>query len=303
MKTSFSEINQIVNPVKFQKIQDDIATATGLAIITVDYLGRPFTKHSNCSDFCKKVRSSEYGVYCEKCDSHGGLEAARIGKPFIYICHAGLVDFAIPIISNDLYLGAFMGGQILLSDSENSYQIERILNHIGNQINPSENSEIYESYLRLPSMDFDKINALANMLLHISNYCVKEAQLKKIISQNSSRQISDTFNSNDSRMIIAPAINYINKNLKEKITLEKMASVCNISTSYFSKLFSKENLGNLSEYVNQIKMEQAKKLLRETEFSVQRIAEDLGFDDCGYFIKVFKKLTTKTPTEYRIENS
>lgn len=96
MNRAFSDIHQIFNPDDFQKIQDDISIASELAIITVDYKGVPITAHSNCSEFCKKMRSSQYGVYCEKCDSHGGLEAARIGKPFIYLCHAGLIDFAIP---------------------------------------------------------------------------------------------------------------------------------------------------------------------------------------------------------------
>ena len=78
-----------------------------------------------------------------------------------------------------------------------------------------------------------------------------------------------------------------------------MAAICNISPSYFSKLFARENLGTLSNYVNQVKLNHAKELLHSTNWPVRNVADYLGFDDCGYFIKVFKKQNGMTPMEYR----
>jgi ligand-binding sensor protein/AraC-like DNA-binding protein len=315
LKHTFNEIGQIVNPNKFQKIQDDIASATELAIITVDYKGKPLTKHSNCSEFCQKVRSSEYGIYCESCDSHGGLEAARLRKPYIYICHAGLVDFAIPILVNDLYLGAFMAGQVLLSPNVSDYEPEHLPVGVINTISPMK--DIFkEAYDMLPIMSIEKITSLANMLLHIGNYCVKEAELKALFSQRTNQygqkdsfdepeediRILRTANQpskKNSNAIIKRALNYIKNNPSEKITLENMAALCNISPSYFSKLFAKENLGTLSDYVNLVKSNHAKELLATTDWSIRVIAAQVGFDDCGYFIKVFKKHTNQTPVEYR----
>ena len=319
MKNTFTEIDQIVNPRKFQVIQDDISLATDLAIVTVDYMGKPLTKHSNCSEFCTNVRSSKYGNYCEKCDSHGGLEAARNRKPFIYICHAGIVDFAIPIIVNDLYLGAFMAGQVILSQLDSQYAPDRILHNVNQTFDPMKEARFLESYTKLPIMRLDKIIALANMLLHIGNYCVNEAELRALITSNSMRQEANQFGKtkyindddqniirplnkhikNEPYLIIQPALTYIKKHPKEKITLEKMATLCNISPSYFSKLFAKENLGCLSDYVNQVKTERAKELLLETNYPIRTVAENVGFEDCGYFIKIFKRSTNKTPLEYR----
>lgn len=316
MGRTFSDIYQIFNPDKFQKVQDDISTASELAIITVDYKGVPITAHSNCSEFCKKVRSSQYGVYCEKCDSHGGLEAARIGKPFIYICHAGLIDFAIPIIIDGLYLGALMAGQVLLDCDNSEKKPERILQGVSNTIDSSSDLELQQSYASLPVMRLEKIVALANMLSHVSEYCVEQAALRDAcVQQNSKNQTEDshqrpTSNNNASaeganvekepNKLLLPALNYIKKHPQEKITLSKMSALCSISTSYFSKLFAKENLGNLSDFVNHNKMERAKELLVSTDWSVGTIAENLSFDDSGYFIKVFKHETGKTPLEYRI---
>ena len=315
MGRTFSDIYQIINPDSFQKIQDDISMASELAIITVDYKGVPITAHSNCSEFCNKMRSSQYGVYCEKCDSHGGLEAARNGKPFIYLCHAGLIDFAIPIIVDGLYVGALMAGQVLLDEDSSENRPERILQGVSNTLELKSDPEFEQSYKLLPVMRLEKVVALANMLSHIGEYCVEQAVLREAITQNSTKHQSEDAADNlltrkteirsstkataEPNKLLQPALLYIKKHPQEKITLYKMASLCSISTSYFSKLFSKENLGNLSDYVNRTKMERAKELLVSTDWSIGAIAENMGFDDCGYFIKVFKHETNRTPLEYR----
>lgn len=315
MRPNFSEIEQVVNPIKFQKIQDDIATATDLALITVDYKGTPLTKHSNCSEFCQKVRSSSYGIYCEKCDSHGGLEAARLRKPYIYVCHFGLIDLAIPIMIKDLYIGAFMAGQVLLSPQDTEDTPEPILPGVQNMWE-SIGEDLKEAHAALPVMSLDKITALANMLLHIVNYCVEEAELKALLAQRSAKAFNRTYTDagdedslrlntikrrpkKGANQLIQPALVYIKKHPQEKITLEKMAALCNISPSYFSKLFAKENMGNLSDYVNNIRIDRAKELLLNSDWNIRTIAEHVGYDDSGYFIKLFKKFTNKTPLEYR----
>lgn len=307
------DIHQIVNPDKFQKIQDDIATATGLALITVDYTGHPITKHSNCSEFCQKVRASKQGIYCEKCDSHGGLEAARIRKPYSYLCHAGLIDIAIPIIVNDLYLGAFMAGQVRLTNSPPKQAPEYILPGIAGSI-ASMNGELKPLYDKLTSMTMEQIHAFANMLLHIGNYCVTEAKLTSLLKaqkQTSSSHQTNTdsealrylsshpYSLRESKQLILPALSYIRKHPSEKITLHAMADVCNISPSYFSKLFAQEKLGTLSDYVNSVRIEHAKELLQNTGIPIHNIAMECGYSDSGYFIKVFKTLEKRTPMEYR----
>lgn len=146
------DIREILDVNSFQKIQDDIAKATEFAMITVDYKGIPVTKHSRCSEFCRLIREQkEFSKLCEKCDSRGGLEAAREGSFYIYKCHRGLVDVAVPIIIDGQYLGAVMVGQVLLMDA----------------------------YEKIPVLSFDKIKAVSEMMSHVSNYIVEEALLKR----------------------------------------------------------------------------------------------------------------------------
>lgn len=165
---------------KFQKIQDDIAEATEMSIITVDFKGKPATKHSRCSEFCKLMRANKtYSEVCERCDSRGGLEAARLEKPYIYRCHRGLIDFATPIIVNGQYLGSVMAGQVLIED-DNDIEFEDIMvtKDDFEDLEEEEREKILNAYKRLPVIKQKRLEAVAEMMFHISNYIVEEAFLK-----------------------------------------------------------------------------------------------------------------------------
>ena len=72
------ELKNILDLEKWEKLQESLALSTRLAIILVDYKGRPVTKHSQVQPFCQLVRHSpELSKLCEKCDARGGLEAVR----------------------------------------------------------------------------------------------------------------------------------------------------------------------------------------------------------------------------------
>ena len=211
MPKKFLYLNDVIDIDVFQKIQDDIAEATGVSIITVDYKGKPETKHSKCSEFCTLMRKkTKYAELCEKCDSRGGLEAARLEKPYIYRCHKGLIDFATPIIVNGQYLGSVMAGQIL--PKEKDIELEDIVTRENIELNEDsdENSELIEAYKKLPIVEFDRIKSIANMMFHISNYIVEEAVLK--MAQNE-------LNEKNIKFIEAK---------KEKAELEKEFEACRL---------------------------------------------------------------------------
>lgn len=319
MKNTLS-LEEIINIESFQKIQDDIAKATDIAIIMVDYKGKPITSHSNCSKFCSMIRNiEEYSILCEKCDSRGGLESVRIKEAYIYKCHKGLVDFAVPIIVNNQYLGAVMAGQILVED-ENNVDLEEVVMAKKNFYNLDENTKklLESEYNKLPKVSFNKIKSISQMMFHISKYIVEEAVLKMSLNEANYKltqgnkidiNIEDdektativNLKTNDEEVEspIIKAIEYIDDNIQENITLDKISFVCNLSQCYFSKLFKKETGLNFVAYLNEKKVIKAKQLLINTDKPINNIAIDLGFEDCGYFIRIFKKIEGMTPKKYR----
>ncbi|QOY36663.1 sensor histidine kinase [Anaerobacillus isosaccharinicus] len=159
------QLNNVVEVEVLQKIQDDFSEVTGFAAITVDYRGKPFTKHSGCSKYCSIIRyRNESKDLCEKCDSRAGLEASRTGEPYIYMCHSGFIDFAAPIIVNGQYLGSIMGGQVVCADSH-----PEVTTIIDETIDIEEDVELIEAYTQIPIVPFKKIEAAAHLMFNIAN--------------------------------------------------------------------------------------------------------------------------------------
>ncbi|MCE5221004.1 MAG: PocR ligand-binding domain-containing protein [Clostridium sp.] len=109
------EIKDIIDIKLLQKFQDDFAFAMNCASVTVDKNGNPVTNPSSYTRFCNNfVHSTKKGDdRCAASHKRMGEEAARTGKPFVGACHAGLVDFAAPIIVEGKLIGTVLGGQML----------------------------------------------------------------------------------------------------------------------------------------------------------------------------------------------
>jgi two component transcriptional regulator, araC family len=98
---------------------------------------------------------------------------------------------------------------------------------------------------------------------------------------------------------ITAAIEYINKNCSEKISIEELARLCAMSPSYFRKLFTEEMGMSPIKYRDVIRIDKAKSLLASELFNVTEVAEELGFCDIYHFSKEFKKYTGISPLEYK----
>lgn len=291
------KIEQVFSIKKWETVQDSLAETTGMAILMVDYKGRPITKHSCCCEFCDKVRSDEVlKKYCEKCDSRGGAEAVRQNKPYIYKCCFGMVDVAIPIVFKETYLGAVMIGQVRTDYNE----LEQIASAPENKIIQGKLEDLKDEYEQVRKLDFDKISTVSYMLYDICNYIVERE------NQNATGVHEEDFilrKENDEivkkNRIVEMAQKYIQENLENNITLAETAEICHVSASHLSRLFIKETGEGFSVFVSNAKIEKAKEWLETEEWSVSDIGYRLGFNETGYFIRAFKKKVGMTPGMYR----
>ncbi|MCR4675247.1 MAG: AraC family transcriptional regulator, partial [Lachnospiraceae bacterium] len=95
------------------------------------------------------------------------------------------------------------------------------------------------------------------------------------------------------------ALNYIDFNLTEELSLAKLAEKLNVNKKYLSAHFKKEVGQNVTDYVNQKRIKESLKYLGITTMSVSDVALRVGIYDTNYFSRVFKKIMEMTPTEYR----
>lgn len=98
---------------------------------------------------------------------------------------------------------------------------------------------------------------------------------------------------------IRKALRYIAANYTQKLTLQHVAEEIGISPNHFSALFHKTVGVSFREYLSQVRVEESKRLLLHTEYSLADIAAAMGFPDQSNFSKVFKRITGISPGKYR----
>lgn len=168
-------IGDVIDVNELQNLQDKWAKATNLAFVSVDRNGKPITEYSNFTPFCEKLREMDkFRERCQYCDACGGRKAKRIGRAYAYVCHAGLIDFAIPIMIKGQYVGAILAGQVTSTEVQGLRQIAPISE--GWQ----DNEELKKLYGQVAVMPVEKILAVAQILCDSYNYSVEKQYANKV---------------------------------------------------------------------------------------------------------------------------
>ncbi|WP_308639874.1 response regulator [Paenibacillus silvisoli] len=98
---------------------------------------------------------------------------------------------------------------------------------------------------------------------------------------------------------IQTAIRYIEMNYMKDLTLKEVADAVYLNVWYFSSQFKKYTHASFSEYLNLIRIRNAKEFLRQKDLKVYQVAEMVGFQDAAYFSTVFKALERMSPKEFQ----
>lgn len=102
---------------------------------------------------------------------------------------------------------------------------------------------------------------------------------------------------------VEQVLKYIESLPPGQVTLAEAAKHVYMNPSYLSQLFKQQQGINFIDYVTQIRVKEAKRLLASTTLRISEIAERLGYSDLAYFTNIFKKSCQVTPSEYRKTHS
>lgn len=141
-------------------------------------------------------------------------------------------------------------------------------------------SSKYSKDIELVSNENELIHLSINM---IEEYC-------EYVHKYSLKQYSPT---------VQKMIHYIHMNLTQEISLEELSKQMNMNVSYISNLFKKETGMTIIYYLNHQRINHAAYLLRNTQYNISDIAQQVGIYDLNYFSRIFKKYIGSTPTQYR----
>ncbi|MEH7011779.1 response regulator [Neobacillus niacini] len=103
----------------------------------------------------------------------------------------------------------------------------------------------------------------------------------------------------DLNSYVLMAKEYVKENYQERITLEDISNRLFLHQAYFSAIFKKATGQNFIDYVNQVRVDKAVHLLRNTDYKIKLISDMVGFQSHSYFNKVFKNETGVTPVVFR----
>ncbi|WP_313578153.1 response regulator transcription factor [Lacrimispora sp.] len=139
-----------------------------------------------------------------------------------------------------------------------------------------------------------------NMEASINDYTYLEKIRKSVLELV--EQYKKEYESNSGRILrkeVAEAKSFVRNHMKEEMQVADIAAMVNMSGSYFSHVFKKEEGISFVEYVYRVRMEHARYLLESSDLKVNEIADEVGIFNPNYFSTQFKKSVGQSPLEYR----
>ncbi len=261
------------------QLMKDFHILTGIRIVLFndEYQELLSYPDSDCA-FCHRMKSAPSGLKkCQESDICSFQQCNADQHLIIYHCHAGLIEATAPLIDNHIVIGYLMFGQI--SDAKSMEELKEILSDIpaADGLSPSE-----DIFSEIPLKTNEQIRAAAKIMEACTFYVI---QNETILMRR------QNFTNNLRAFLLG--------RLSENLDADSISSYLGISRSKLYMACNKYLGMGIAEYVRDLRLEEAKNLLKTTDFPITEVAQRVGFDDYNYFSRVFKKETGYSARKYR----
>lgn len=173
-ESSRAKLLNFVDINAMKEILEAFTETTSLMVNIVDVEGRSIFSRENfnkCCSFCQQIYSMEGGLErCRGAYKRYGRQAALFGKPYIFRCPSGLVEWAAPIIVEDQHLGSVICGQVLMWEPEDFFWIE--LREFNKGLT-SDFTELFAQVKELPVVSPSVVRSASYLMHIIANYIMK----------------------------------------------------------------------------------------------------------------------------------
>lgn len=267
-------LTDLIDVETLQKVQNAFSDMSGIAAVITDVNGVAITKDSGGCDFCHKyIRSTELGVrQCAECDKMGAARAANTKAACVYFCHAGLVEFAAPIMAHGTTVGCIVGGQLLTIPLE-----EKHLREVGDKLGVDA-EKLIESAKDIRIVNKQTINKVSNALYTIANvlsdvaFSKHQVNMKNMELSKSSSMKSD-FLANMSHEIRTPmnaVIGMAEMALREELTPAAREYIGQIKSS------GQTLLTIINDILDFSKIESGKMDISDVEYEPMSVINDVS---------------------------
>ncbi len=259
---------------KLGMIANDFYRATGIQLVILDTeLNHIASAGLNDSHFCDIIQKIDNNISCMNDDKYILEKCTLSHKPEMHICHAGLIDIAVPIAYEQKILGFLIMGRMRRNIS---------FDELGFGFPQKYEADLREKYNDIPIYSEEQAMSILSLASMLASYIIMEDMIVR-----EPNNISDIITK------------YIRENLHKNISVTDICKNVGISKNTLNRNMRRFVGMSAIEYIMQQRMELAKKLLLHTNDSISAICEQIGVSDTSYFCRVFKKSTGTTPTKYR----
>jgi len=285
MEHFFSEL---ANSSEFEEFAVILRELSGI-VIGLEHpedisLSKSFFSESEMNPLCQMIRSTPQGkAACRETDLVYSKNAAQEKHGIRYLCHAGLVDFSVPIYIENQHVATISCGQIL-PESPSEEGFKKLCQRL---TGPIDADKLKQAYFQSQFMPIDRIEKVFKLLLFFSRYFCEMGRRLKVAHEN--RKYPEVYK----------AVDFIQQNFRKPISFSEVCSYVYLSESYFSRLLKKVTGDTFTELLQKIRIGESKKLLEKTDCTITKIAYKVGFSSPAYFYQTFKKLENCSPRNYR----
>jgi len=229
--------------------------------------------------FCRIVHSSpEEYERCQSCDKNACKKALALHGTHIYTCRYGLTEAVSPLYNFGIHAGFLMMGQIFKDGGERT-AARRLSSSLANQAR-----ELNEAAREIPLVKADMIRSYVKIMTICAQYLTLSNAIpssKPTVAQMAKR--------------------YICSNYQNKFSIKDICSDIGCSKSTLITAFKKEYDITVNDYITEVRLGEAVKMLAGAEMSIGEIAIRAGFSDQSYFSKVFSSKYGIAPSEYKAQ--
>ena len=257
----------------------DISGILGTPELRID---RDYKIHSK--PFCDTAKLTARGYHlCMSCKMMANRKAVKEKQVFSGYCPYGLFEVGCPVEVYGEILAIVYVGNLVVSMTESKKRINAACRVTGAPKDVLNRQLLQAQSTQCPD-DYRK------MAQFIASY------VKRLYVSS-----TEKFQRAPIHWAVEAAAEYINRNFEKNITLKEVAKLYFINEKYLGHIFQKQIGVSFSTYLNNTRLERAKKLLASTNDSVITVSVACGYQNVTYFNRIFKKHIGKTPMCYRAE--
>lgn len=265
------------NSERLNAVIRDFCIMTNVSVSVVDPEFITLAAYSEKTPgFCREIQKSQKGH--EKClcsDLSLIKKCAESRRIVSHICHAGIMDAAIPIIKSDKLIGYILIGRIRVAEFD-----EKRIDWMS-----ADKKKMRELYYDITEYNERQVKSMFELASMIVSFILTNDIIKTETDEFSER-VSE----------------YIDEHLKDNLSVERLCKKFSVSKNYLYNKFKTSFSMTVNEYIASKRVSKGRELLLNTDYSISRISEEIGIGNYTYFSRLFKERYNIPPLAYRKSN-